>query len=181
MTITLSDATKDLAILEAVRLAGPGAADEAVVDELRRIVGYLDPDSAIRYEFERMEKRASATEKSKTFIATVLGVDKEVSSNRGVIYLRTLPSKYHPDGKEFLRSDRLENQDAREQMNKVRSLIGHKVRVTVAIEGTGEVKVRVLRGLVDEGVDGEYNANAPDFTPSYEGLKTDKLASHGAE
>lgn len=180
MAIT-DESIKAQVIIGAVTAAGPGASDTDIVAAARKIINFLSSGSAILAEFDRVDKRDETTEKVKTFRGTITGVDKEVTSERGVVFLKTKPSEWHPDGKENLRTERVDSVDGREMARLAQSLIGHQVTITVGVEVMpNHKKSRVMRGIQDLGVDPAYDADNPDFQVSYGELDTAKLASHGA-
>ena len=80
---------------------------------------------------------------------------------------------------EFIRTERTDGAEAR-LAKLAQSLIGHQVTVGVAVEGTGDVKVRVARSITSNGVDAGYNPADPAYQPSYEKLDLKKLASQQA-
>ncbi len=164
-------------VLAASITAGAGATEEQVAEEAKRIIARLSPGSTILYEFDRADKREENTEKVKTFKATIVAVDKELSSTRGVVFLKTQPSKWHPDGKEHMRTDRTDSTEGKTLAKLAQSLIGHQVTVTVGIENGSDNRVRVLRGLKDDGVDPKFNPSDAEYQPSFDKLDVSKLAS----
>jgi hypothetical protein len=91
---------------------------------------------------------------AKVFYATILGVEREERSTRGLVTMKTRPSKFHPDGIEKVRTDRTDNASGLAMAKKVQSLKGHRVRVWVAMEPAGDdIDVRVLAWIEDLGVD----------------------------
>lgn len=181
---TIDEATKTQVVIGAVTAAGPGATDAAIAAVARKIINFLSPGSAIMAEFERVAKRDETTEKVKTFRATVLGVDKMVESERGVVFLKSQPSQYHPDGKEYVHTERVDSLAGLEMAKQAQALIGHQVTISVAVEvftsTDGVKKSRVVRSIVDRGVDPAYNAVDPAFQIGYGKLDVSKLQTHGA-
>lgn len=153
----------------ATQAAGVGASSEQIAETLQRMLGALDAASVAR----------------KSFTGTLIHIDKELSSNRGLIVLKTrVHPKYNQVGQDILRSERLdgdEAQAARELMNSARTMFGHKVRVTVRFEPSENDEERGNRTLVaieSLGVDPEYDAQKSEFTISPRlALDTGKLLS----
>lgn len=175
MALNISDQSVEQAIIAAATLAGPGASNGKVTDEFWRILTLVDKESPIRRKLETVEQ-------TKTVYGTLLGVDKEVTSNRGVVFLSTKPhAKYNPEGKDMARSDFLTNPVARDLMNKAKSLVGHRVALTLVVVETENNKAREIVRLEDQGVDREYDADSAKYQPSYDKLDVSKLASHGAK
>lgn len=163
MAIT-DESTRTQIVLAASIVAGKGADENAVAGEVLRIISRLSEGSPVMNAFDAIEKRDENTDKVKTFRAVILHVDKEITSNRGVLFLKTEPSKWHPNGKEFLRTEITKNNPAGTEMAKLaQSLIGHQVVLSVAVENTGEVKVRVLRNIEDQGPAEGYDQANPEF------------------
>lgn len=92
---------------------------------------------------------------SKVFTGIVLGIQKENSSTRGIVTLKTKVSNFHPNGQETVRTERTDSSPATLALCKhiKDNLIGHKVAVWVEIEtyNEGAGKVRVLRHIKDLG------------------------------
>lgn len=155
MALDLSTDQKRGIILAAITAAGPGADDSVVGSQISRIVGLFEDGSAAMRAFERAEQRAEKTTDTKNFIGEIIFVDKEVSSNRPIIFLRTQVSEHAPEGIELVRLDRLDSPDAdivKALANQATSLVGHKVLVTVAIEKMANAnKSRILRSIEDRG------------------------------
>lgn len=141
------------AILAAVNLTatdGEGS-DEWVArcqEHLARIMAMVAPDSAI-------SRFARGVMNAKVFSGTVVGLEKEVSSTRAIVTLRTRPSDHNPDGFEKVRTDRTDSDYGLRMARRARSLVGHRVLVWVEIEtmAKGDRKVRVLRHIEDAGLD----------------------------
>jgi hypothetical protein len=155
MVTELSTEQKREIILTAAIIAGPNATDGEVSGQVTRILGLLDQGSPVSQAFKRAEERAANTTDVKGFVGEIIFVDKEESSNRPIVFLRTQVSEQAPEGIEFVRLDRLDSHNAdqvKALANQALQLVGHKVGVTVAIEKmSGGNKVRILRGLEDRG------------------------------
>lgn len=116
-------------------------------------------------EGSKVSKLINGMGNSKIFFGTVLSVRREESSTRGVVSLKTRPSKFHPDGIEDARTDRTGSKDApeagRDLARLLTTLVGHRVQLWVELEkpaGTaneGDKGFRVIRHVKDLGVDKE--------------------------
>lgn len=117
----------------------------------------LNYDQLVSDVADQVVKIQDAIAKSdKSFIGTVLSVKKEESSTRAIVTLHTGTDR-DPDGNETVRTDRTDDPDGLLMAKKVQSLKGRKVRVYVQLETMkgSDRKVRVLRHVVDKGVDSE--------------------------
>lgn len=92
---------------------------------------------------------------TKVFTATIVDVVKEASSTRGLVTLKTKPSKFHEDGIEQARTERTDDPAGRAMARALRAVKGHRVAIWIEVEeingGTG--KVRVIRHFEDLGPD----------------------------
>lgn len=113
-------------------------------------------------EGSKLSKLINGMANAKTFFGTVLSVRREESSTRGVVSLKTRPSKFHPDGIEDARTDRTGSKDApeggRELAKLLTTLVGHRVQLWVELEvpanaEPGSKGFRVIRHVKDLGVD----------------------------
>lgn len=172
MSETLSAEVKQQIVIAAATVAGASATPAAVAAQVTRIAGYLHPNSEVQRAFAQIDKDAENTVKSSGFNATVIGYAKEEASKRGVVMFRSGVSTHTPEAKEHLRTDHLDGDGPVSAMMKdVQShLVGHKARVSFDLvkksDGSGHT-VRVLRSLVDLGVDPEYDFNKPEYQPVY--------------
>ncbi|MEK6311787.1 MAG: hypothetical protein V4755_13890, partial [Curtobacterium sp.] len=166
-------------IIAAATVAGPNATDGEVKAHTHRIASYLSISSLPMAAFAELEKRDENAERKKPFPATVIGIDLETTSKRAVVFLRTRPSERNPNGQEFVRTRRTDDEAGRLEAAQLQSLIGHKIIAHVAIEKAGEVYVRMIRAWEDKGIDPEYNAADPSFQFDYSALdaKNAKLRS----
>lgn len=96
---------------------------------------------------------ATGSDRFKTFPGTVVSVDKEASSTRGLVTLATRPSQHHPDGREQVRTERTDTGVGLSMARRLRSLVGHRVLVWVEVEEYDGGKVRVVRHAEDLGLD----------------------------
>lgn len=93
----------------------------------------------------------------KTFVSTIVDVEREESSTRGLIHLQSMPSENNETGEEVVRTGRTDSsQSARDLANKAVSLIDHRVRLFIELEpmGTSGKSVRVVHHIVDLGATG---------------------------
>lgn len=100
---------------------------------------------------------------TKHFSGVLLNVQKEASSTRAVLTLETgtdreskdsISKEVLPAGQEQVRSERTDSSDAgRALAMQAKSLVGHRVLVTVHLEAmsNGKGKVRVLQDIRDLG------------------------------
>lgn len=178
MALNLSEQAQEQAILQAVGMAGAGADDSAVSRELWRTLRFLDSDSPMR-------KKLGEVQQFKTVLGTVIGVDREVTSKRGLVYIKSAQThpKWNPQGQEYARSDFLSNKGARDLMNQAKGLKGHKVAATLLVLETENGKAREIVLLDDLGVDPAFDEDNAEYQANHSYLKLDtsKLASHGAK
>jgi len=140
-------------ILAAVQAAGPVTEDLAewqstVAEMATRITAMCSDQSPVAQAIGRVAD-------SKVFVGSVVSIEKEASSTRGIVTIRTRPSQYHPDGTEQARTDRTDNAEGMAMARSIKALVGHRVRFWVQVEeyGNGSSKVRVIRNVEDLGVD----------------------------
>lgn len=157
-----SDTLRQQIILAAVNAAGERYEDETpqqyearVVAEARRIKVMTSPQS-------RVSRAIDILDECKVFPAVIEDIKKEASSTRGLVLLRTRPSKHSPDGKETVRTERTDNPEGYAMAMTLRKLIGHRVLLWVELEavGDGSTKVRVLRHVEDLGVASDADSDA---------------------
>lgn len=167
----------------AYQLAGAGASEDAVAAEVTRILNGVSTGSPIVYAFDSFEKRAEGIADTKTILGTVIHVDVEESSQRGVIFLKSESAheKWNPLGKENVRTERIDGKEiGLPLVREASKLIGHKVALTVNVEETPNGKVRVAQRVSDRGVDAEYSETAEAYTPDLSKVKADKLRYQGS-
>lgn len=140
-------------VLAAISAAGPvteGDQSEWTVrvhDMAARIATMCSPSSSV-------SKVVNGVADSKVFTATVIGITKESSSTRGLVTLKTRPSKFHEDGVEQARTERTDSAVGKAMARRIRALVGHRVVLWVEVEtvGDGASKVRVVRWVEDLGL-----------------------------
>jgi hypothetical protein len=120
----------------------------------------LSYDQLVNDVADQVVKIQDAISRSdKSFLGTVVSITKEQSSTRGVVVLHTGTDR-DPNGNETVRTDRTDDPDGLMMARKVRALRGHKVLVYVELEPSkdGQRKFRVLRHIVDKGIDPEMGS-----------------------
>jgi hypothetical protein len=145
--------TKENIIVAAVIASGPQGDDPGewrtrLGATIASITAMMDPDSdAMRI----IDSVAGA----KIFPATIVKVEKEKSSTRGLVSLKTRPSDRNPDGVESARTERTDSERGRAMARRLRALIGHKVLVYIDLQkmASGSSTVRVIAHVEDLGVD----------------------------
>lgn len=175
--------TKAQAISLAFQLAGPDAGEDAIAAQVKRILNATSVGSPVLYEFESFQKRADTVEDTKVILGTLLLVDVEESSQRGVLFLKSdkKHERWNKDGKEHARTERIDGKGVGLPILKdAGKLIGHKVALTVEVQVSDSGKNRVITRIADRGIDEAYNETAEDYQPSLEGVKTEKLRYGGS-
>lgn len=156
--MALEPATQHQIIIAAAILAGPNGSDQDVAGHTSRIAGLLSEGSLPMNAFGQLEKRDAAVIKTQGFPATVIGIDRETTSTRGVVLLYTGPSDQHANGQEFIRTQRTDTPEGLAQARALQALIGHKVFITKEIStGNGSTN-KAVRSFEDKGVDPDYMA-----------------------
>lgn len=161
---TMGESERRQVILAAVAATGPDdGPDERgltwtqrVAETAGRITAMLDPHSEVSRAIGHLEM-------AKTFVATVVNVQREASSTRALVTLRTKVSDRHPDGLETARSDRTDQPLGMVMAKRLVSLKGHRVMLWVELEQMGtnaDRRVRVIRHVEDLGVDPSLPAPA---------------------
>lgn len=85
----------------------------------------------------------------------VESLEREDSSTRGIVTIQGRPSKANESGRESARTERTDGYDGvgLEQVKKLRSLVGHNVRLFIFKEPIGEGRhIRVVSHVQDLGV-----------------------------
>lgn len=150
----MDDALRTQIVLAAVQAAGPAdPADLAgwqarVADSAAAITAACHPGSQISKVVEQVAV-------SKTFMATVLKVEREDSTTRALVTLRSAPNEHHPDGVESVRTERTDNPVGRSMARRLVKLVGHRVTLWVELEqmANSTHRARVVRHVEDCGID----------------------------
>ena len=165
--MALEESTRISVIVAAANMAGPVGDNQ--YDWNNKVLANATLLMEMAGEGSKVSKLVNGMANSKTFFGTVLSVDKEISSTRGIVKLKTRPSKFHPDGVEDARTDRTGTKEApeggRELARLLQSLVGHRVQLWVELEvpanaEPGSKGFRVIRHVKDLGIDKEYAADA---------------------
>lgn len=104
-------------------------------------------------------KALDVLEDAKKFVGTVLYVGAEPKTGRGLVVLKTSPTKLNPEGVETVRTEIAKgNAEVSEFCKELRAMTGHRVLVYVEMQ-TGRddatKKFRVLQYATDLGVDSQ--------------------------
>jgi hypothetical protein len=129
-------------VLAAVIAAGSDD-PEKVAEHAARIAAMCTPGSPVARAVEGVRR-------SKVFTAVVARVEREDSSTRALVTLRTKPSRWHEDGVEQARTERTDS-GGLPLARRLLALTGHRVLLWVEVEDTGTSKVRVIRHVEDLG------------------------------
>jgi hypothetical protein len=148
---------RDAMVLAAIGMTGPldpkGSAYPEWNARLRqnfiRVRMLMEDDSELVDDLETLDR-------CRTFEAVVVKVEREESTTRGLVTLKSAPSKFHKDGLETVRTDRTDNPSGKRMAYEMFNLIDHRVRVwveTVSYETKqGEKReTRVLKFFKDLG------------------------------
>ncbi|MFC4225413.1 hypothetical protein [Lysinibacter cavernae] len=148
-------------ILTAIQMAGPEGTQSDIKGNVAKIANYLSPNSMLMSNFDQLEKQVNSVEKFKFISGTILYVDIETTSSRGVVILKTQPSQRNPNGQEFVRTDiSNENPEVQDLVLLAHNAVGHKVVIKVALENmtNSDNKVRVMKDMEDRGEDLELSS-----------------------
>lgn len=162
-------------IITAVQVAGPGASDDAVSNEVKRIARLLGDTSPAHAAFHELDRQAEQRVGEPTWVpGTIVGFGKESLNKgveRGVIVLFTGVTEKNPDGKETFRSDILgsEGSEARALMKQVAASIGKKITLHKHLEkmaGSAQGHtVRVFRAIKVQGDDPQFDPGNDLYQP----------------
>jgi len=148
----MDDALRAQIILAAVAATGP---DDETSSWQAKVADTAARITALIHEKSPVSKLVEQVSTCKVFPATVSGISKEKSSTRGLVTLKTSPSKFHADGVETARTERTDNEMGRAMATRIKSLVGHRVMLWVELESVndGATKVRIIRHVEDLGAD----------------------------
>ncbi|GAA1937155.1 hypothetical protein GCM10009689_17080 [Brevibacterium antiquum] len=159
----MSEATADIQplVIAAINATGPRKVDEVedgdevtLVEETEENwVGRVSENARLIYSLinddqSPVVKAVGRLSEAVKYVANVVEVKKEKSSNRALVTLETKPSKKNPEGKETVRTDRFDD-GGRPMASKARSLIGRRVLVFKYMESATDGSGRDFRILVD--------------------------------
>jgi len=139
-------------ILAAVGAAGPVGDDRAAW--MDRVCDLAAEISVMCSERSRVSRRVHGIANSKVFAAVVVGGKLEPSSTRGIVNLRTSPTKDRPDGIEQVRTERTDTADGASMWNRMKALKGHRVVIWIEVQefNGGQSKARVVQHVEDLGL-----------------------------
>ncbi len=183
MTDTTPILNKAQTVALAFQVAGPDATEDAVAAQVTRILNGISEGSPIVYAFDQFEKRSENVEATKTILGTLLLLDVEESSQRGVLFLKSEQAheRWNPKGKEHARTERIDGKGlGREVLREAGKLIGHKVALTVEVQTSDKGKNRVVTRISDRGLDESYNESDEAFQPDLEKVNVSKLRYGGS-
>lgn len=177
--------TQAQTIALAFQTAGPGADENAIAAEVTRILSAIGTGSPVLYAFDQHARRAENVEDTKTVLGTLLLVDVEESSQRGVLFLKSdkAHERWNPLGKEHVRTERIDGKKVGfPLLQEAGKLIGHKVAITVEVQLSDSGKNRVAVRISDRGIDPDYEAgkNTDTFAPDTSKVDTKKLRFGGS-
>lgn len=159
----LDAATRLTIVAGAVAAAGADTGDGAWAG---RVEDYAAQIFTMGGERSHVARMLTSLGSCKVFTGAVLGIQREQSSTRGIVTLKTGTSDTRdglPAGCEQVRTDRTDSEGRGLRLaRQVRTLIGHRVLVWVEVEeyNGGRGKVRVLRHVEDLGRSDEPEAQA---------------------
>ena len=143
-------------ILAAINSSAPRdyEIEESQAEWLGRVAEMTARITAMCGDKSPLSQIVEQVEQSKVFQGVVQQVVKEQSSTRGLVQLKTRPSKFHPDGIEEARTERTDSPIGLYMARHLKSLVGHRVSVWVEVESinNGAAKVRVIRHVEDLGL-----------------------------
>lgn len=147
----MDDNLRSQIIIAAVTAVGPVEDKSSWQDQVIEKAAEI---TALTNEKSMVSKTIESVAVSKVFPATVTDVTYEKSSTRGIVSLKTQPSKFHPDGIEQARTERTDNPMGVAMGKRLKDLIGHRVMIWVEVEeiSGGAGKVRIVRHVQDLGL-----------------------------
>ena len=155
--MALTAELKQSVILAGISMAGEVGDDEAAYDA--RVKKYAQKALTLVHENSPVSKSLDILEESKKFIGTILYVNKEPKTGRGLVVLKTNPTKLNPEGVETVRTEiATGNAEVTEFCKELIGLIGHRVLNYVELQTGREdatKKFRVLRYTTDLGPDSQ--------------------------
>lgn len=142
---TIPDDVRVSIVATAAQLAGPpdqpGWADR-VSQNAVSIMTMADPASSVS---KRMEAVLGATK----FVATLMAVEVEGTSTRGVLTLKSKPTEFNPDGIEHIRTERTDQPDGASIVERAKNAIGHRILVYMDYEVFGQgAEARKMRKMI---------------------------------
>ncbi|MGP5523476.1 hypothetical protein ACTXM3_09280 [Glutamicibacter arilaitensis] len=134
----------------------PLTSEERVIEKVTQFNSMLSEKSRVVKKLRALTGQNGA--EIKHISGVVLGVRKEASSQRGVIFLKTEPhERWNPRGIEIARTERLDSDGlALKMARELRELVGHRIVATVEVRMVSDYKVRVLSHYTVTGRDQHY-------------------------
>lgn len=159
--------------IAAVTAAGPDASLDRVIEAAQRIASNLTEGSPVMTAIDYAANR-EGHEAKKPFTSTVIHVDSEVSSKRGIVVLQSDEGE-----REFFRTQIVPgNPDALALARRARELVGRQVTIyshTEKVSGNAQQKVRVIDALVDRGPNAEVLKEPDAFAIDWEETDDDNF------
>lgn len=115
-----------------------------LVQNFLRLRLLMEEDSEVGVALESIDK-------CKVFDGVVESVEVEEKSTRALITLVTGVSKWSPDGREQVRTDRTDKAAGKLMARQLHDLIGHRVRLWVEVVTTTKGSARIVRHAKDLG------------------------------
>lgn len=155
---------KQQIIIAAATITG---GDESLMPAaVNRLARQVAPGSALMQAIDREAEQVESAPAEKPFPGTLVHVDLELSSKRGVIFLQNMKGE-----KEVLRTDiTTGNPGAQDRIRALNELIGHRMLFTKRIESSrdNKFKVRILDSFEDKGIDPEVEADRDQFVMDWD-------------
>lgn len=171
----------------AILAAGPGATPTQVSETVAKVAFMMSPGSLTSSAIADVERRFENVEDWKFITGTIIHVDREVSSSRGLIVTKTEPNQYnHNTGQELVRTGPTKWDDiAKALAVSAVNGIGQRVTMLVAVEKMPNGnKVRIVSDIKFQGADEHYQPEHVRWDVLGGGGKsfdTSKLASFQAQ
>lgn len=135
-------------------IESPGEYQARVAQEAARIKVMTDAKSPLSKALDALDDKDT-----KVFSATIVKIEREASSKRGIVTLFTGQTDKNPEGTETVRTERIDNPTGVVQVRTLQQLIGHRVLVWKKNEPMAndpERKVRILAHVEDRGIDPDF-------------------------
>ncbi|MGP5048049.1 hypothetical protein [Glutamicibacter ardleyensis] len=138
----------------------PLTAEERVIEKISQFSSMLNEKSKVVQKIRALNGQ-DGTE-IKHISGVVLGVRKEASSTRGILFLKTEPhERWNKRGIEIARTERMDSSGLALKISReLRELVGHKIVATVEVRMAGDFKVRVLSHYTVTGRDPHFYSQA---------------------
>lgn len=143
----------------AIMAAGPDANAAAVSAAVSRVAFLMSPGSLAPSVITEVERRFEGVEDWKFITGTILHVDREITSSRGIIVTKTEANNYNNmTGQELVRTEMTKWDDiAKSLAISAAHSIGQRVTMLVAVKKMQNGnKVRVVSDMVFRGPDDNF-------------------------